>query len=169
MLASRAGPPGPRPPGQGRLWPLLLLVLVLVVGGCAQPGTSGSHAAESDASTPPATVTVGPADGGRTVDLAVGDRLVVQLTTTESPSRPQPAWALRLPPSTVLRRVQGDPNATQVVLVADQPGTVRLVLVRRFGCDPPRLCPLAGPSDSQSERMRPPLERPSVTITIRVR
>ena len=169
MLTARAARPGTGWPGQGRLWPLLLPVLVLVVGGCAQLGTGGSHAAASASSTSPAIVTVVPADGGRTVDLTVGDRLVVQLTTIKSPSRPQPAWALRSPPSTVLRRIQGNPNATQVALMADQPGTVRLVLVRRFGCDPPRLCPLAGPSDSQSERMRPPLERPSVTITIRVR
>ena len=156
-------------PRRERPWPFVLPVLVLVVSGCAQPGTGRSHTAASATSTPPATVTVGPGDGGRTVDLTVGDRLVVQLTTTKSPSRHQPAWALRSPPSTVLRRVQGNPNATQVTLVADQPGTVRLVLVRRFGCDPPRRCPVAGPSDGQSERMRPPLERPTVTITVRVR
>jgi hypothetical protein len=169
MLASQAGRPGPRPPSRGRLWPLLLAILALAVGGCAQPGTGVSRAAAAATSTPPATVTVGPADGGRTVDLTVGDRLLVQLTTTKAPSRLQPAWVLRSLPSTVLRRIQGSPNATQATLVADRPGTVRLVLVKRFGCEPPRRCPVARPPDSQSERMRPPLERPTVTITVRVR
>ena len=168
MLTSRAARPGLRWPGQGTLWPLVLPVLVLVVGGCGQPGAGVSRAAATP-STSPATVTVGPADGGRTVGLTVGDRLVVQLTTTMSPLRPQPAWALRSPPSTVLRWVQGNPNAAQVALMAHQPGTVRLVLVKRLGCVPPRRCPVAGPSDSQSERMRPPLERPTVTITLRVK
>jgi hypothetical protein len=168
MLASRAGRPGPHWGGQGRLWPLLLPVLVLVVGGCAQPGTGEPRAAAAKPSLSPTTVTVGPADGGRTVNLKVGDRLIVQLYTTMPPSRLRPGWVLRSPPSTVLRRVEGSPDATQVVLVADQPGTVRLVLVKRFGCDPPLRCPVAGPS-GQSERMRPPVERPTVTITVRVR
>jgi len=168
MPTSRAARPGPRRPGRERRWPLLLPVLVLVVGGCAQPGTGASGAAASATSTPPATVRVGPEDGGRAVDLEVGDRLTVQLTSRTSPSRLRPAWTLRSPPSKVLRRVQGDPDATEVVLIADQPGTVRLVLVKRLGCDPPLRCPVAGPS-GQSERMRPPLERPAVTITVRVR
>jgi hypothetical protein len=168
MVTSEAARPGPRWPGRERRWALLLPVLVLAVGGCAQPGTGASGAAASATSTPAATVTVGPDDGGRAVDLGVGDRLIVQLTSTTSPSRLRPAWTLRSPPSKVLGRVPGAPDATQVVLVADQPGTVRLVLVKRLGCDPPLRCPVAGPS-GQSERMRPPLERPTVTITVRVR
>ena len=147
---------------------MLLPVLVLVIGGCAQPGTGEPRAAAAKPSLSPTTVTVGPADGGRTVTLKVGDRLIVQLYTTMPPSRLRPGWVLRSPPSTVLRRVEGSPDATQVVLVADQPGTVRLVLVKRFGCDPPLRCPVAGPS-GQSERLRPPVERPTVTITVRVR
>jgi hypothetical protein len=168
MLASRAGAAGASPGGQGRLWPLLLPVLVLVVGGCAQPGTVEPRVVAAKPSLPPTTVTVGPADGGRTVNLKVGDRLIVRLNTAMPPSRLRPGWVLRSPPSTVLRRVEGSPDATQVMLVADQPGTVRLVLVKRFGCDPPLRCPVAGPS-SQSEPMRPPVERPTVTITVRVR
>jgi hypothetical protein len=121
-------------------------------------------------STPPATVMVGPDDGGRTVDLEVGDRLIVQLDTAKLPSRFLPAWTLRMPPSEVLKRVQGGPEATRVVLVANGPGTVRLVLVKRLGCAPPLRCPVAaaGPS-GQSERMRPPLAGATVVITVRVR
>jgi hypothetical protein len=53
----------------------------------------------------------------------------------------------------------------RVVLIAEAPGTVRLLLLQRRNCDPPRLCPMAEPS-GQSERMHRPL--PAVTITIRV-
>jgi hypothetical protein len=169
MLTSRAARTGFRWLGQGRRWPLVLLLLVLVVSGCAQPGGGVSHAAGSATSTPPATVTVGPPDGGRTVDLRVGDRLIVQLTTRTSSSRLGPAWTLRSPASEVLRRVPGNPAATRVVFVADQPGTARLVLVKRLGCYPPLRCPVAGPTGSESERMRPPLNGVTVPITVRVR
>jgi hypothetical protein len=146
-----------------RLWALLLPVLAVALAGCAQPGTGSPRAAAAS----PATVTVGPADGGRTVDLEVGDRLVVQLTTATPPAPLRPAWTLRLSPSGELRRVPGDPAATRVVLVADRPGTVRVMLAKRYGCEPPLRCPVAQPL-GQSERMRPPLERPTVTITVRV-
>ena len=169
MPTSGAGQPGLRWPGwEGRLWPWLLPVLVLMVTGCAQPGSAPARAAAATTSPPSATLTVGPDDGGRTVDLKVGDRLIVELNTITPPSRFRPAWTLRSPPSTVLQRVPGGPDATRVVLVADRPGTVRLVLVKRFGCDPPLRCPVAGPS-TQSERMRPPLQRATVVITVRVR
>jgi hypothetical protein len=168
MATSHSARPGPRRPGQERLWALLLAALSLVAGACAQPGTGATGSATSATSTAPATVTVGPDGGGRTVDLEVGDRLIVQLTSRTSPSRLRPAWMLRSPPSRALRRVQGNPDAIQVVFVADQPGTVRLVLVKRYGCDPPLRCPVAEPL-GQSERMRPPLERPTVAITVRVR
>jgi hypothetical protein len=123
----------------------------VAVAGCAEPDHSGA----TIASTPPATVIVGPADGGRTVDLEVGDRLIVQLHTGRRPSRLPPAWMVRLPPSKVLKRIQGDPDAARVVLVADGPGTVRLLLVKRTSCAPPLRCPLAAaaPTD-QRGRMR---------------
>lgn len=167
MLTSRAAPPRFGWLGQGRRWPFVLPLLILVVSGCAQPGAGDSHAA-SATSAPSATVTVGPSDGGHIVGLKVGDRLIVQLTSRTSPSHLRPAWTLRSPPSGVLRRVRGNPDATEVVFVAHQLGTVRLVLVKRYGCDPPRRCPVAGPLSSESERMRPPLERPTIAITIRV-
>ena len=160
-----------RPPRQGgkvRRWALLLPILVLAAGGCARQGT-GMPQAAAKVATSPAAVTVGPADGGRTVDLDVGDRLIVQLTGTTPPSRLRPGWTLRAPASKVLRRVPGDPDATRVVFVADQPGTVRLVLVRRLGCYPPLRCPVAGPASNESERMRPPLNGVTVPITVRVR
>jgi hypothetical protein len=146
-----------------RRWALLLPVLALALAGCAHPGTGSPRTAAAS----PATVTVAPADGGRTVNLEIGDRLVVQLTTATPPAPLRPTWTLRLPPSGVLRRVPGDPDATRVVLVADRPGTVRVVLAKRYGCEPPLRCPVAQPL-GQSERMRPPLERPTVTITVRV-
>jgi hypothetical protein len=168
MLTSRAAPPRFRWLGQGRRWPLVLPLLMVLVSGCAQPGAGLSHAAASATSVPSATVTVGPNDGGRTVGLKVGERLIIQLSSRTSPSRLRPAWTLRAPPAGVLRRVQGNSDATEVVFVADQLGTVRLVLVKRYGCDPPLRCPAAGPLSSESERMRPPLERPTATITVRV-
>jgi hypothetical protein len=102
------------------------------------------------------------------VDLNVRDRLLVELTGTTPPSRFRPAWTLRAPASKVLQRVPGNPDATRVMFVADQPGTVQLVLVR-LGCYPPLRCPVAGPGASESERMRPPLNGVTVAITVRVR
>jgi hypothetical protein len=153
-----------------RLWALLLPALALVLTGCAQPGTGTPRPAPATASSSPATVMVGPDDGGRTVDLKVGDRLIVQLDTDRRPARVPPPWTLRMPPSNVLKRIQGDPDAPRVVLVADAPGTVRLLLVKRAGCSPPLRCPVAaaGPT-GQSERMRPPLAGATVDITVRVR
>lgn len=169
MLTARTEQARPRRQGcELRRWALLLPILVLAASGCAQRGTGTSQAAAKGAASP-ATVTVGPTDGGRTVDLNVGDRLIVELIGTTSPSRLRPAWTLRVPSSKPLRRVPGNPDATRVVFVADQPGTVRLVLVRRLGCYPPLRCPVAGPSASESERMRPPLNGVTVPITVRVR
>ena len=169
MLTARTVQARPRRQGwEVRRWALLVPILVLAATGCAQKGTGTTQGAAKVA-TSPATVTVGPTDGGRTVDLRVGDRLIVQLTGTTPPSRLRPAWTLRSPASKVLRRVPGNPTATRVVFVADQPGTVRLVLVRRLGCYPPLRCPVAGPTGSESERMRPPLNGVTVPITVQVR
>jgi len=155
----------------GSLWPPLLVVLALVVvAGCAQPGTQTLATDPATTSTtPPTTVTVGPNDDGRTVNLKVGDRLIVQLQTTKRPSKFPPAWTLRPPPSKVLKRVQGNLTPTQAVFVADGSGTVRLLLVKRQGCAPPLHCPLAADPSGQREQMHPPLPPLVVTITIRVR
>jgi hypothetical protein len=147
-----------------RRWLLPIVVLALAAGGCAQPGT---QATDETAATPaePATVTIGPDDSGKTVDLKVGDRLVVELRAAKQPSRFPRAWTLEVPRSKVLKRVDRDSTFMRVVLIAEAPGTVRLLLLQRGSCDPPRLCPMAEPS-GQSERMHRPL--PAVTITIRV-
>ena len=171
MRSAQLGLPAPlQPERKRRLWPLFLAILALAVTGCAQAGTGTGSAGTVPASRSPATVTVGPDDGGRTVDLEVGDRLVVQLQTAGRPSRFPPLWTLRLPPSTALERLPGDPDATRVVLVAAGPGTVRLLLVKRASCAPPLRCPVAaaGPT-GQRERMRPPLAGVTVVITVRVR
>ena len=153
-----------------RPWAVLLPALALLVASCAQPGTGTSRSGPATASSSPATVMVGPDDGGRTVNLELGDRLIVQLQTDRRPSRFPPPWTLRLPPPKVLERVRGDPDATRVVLVAAGPGAVRLLLVKRASCLPPLRCPVAaaGPT-GQSERMRPPLAGVTVVITVRVR
>jgi hypothetical protein len=152
-----------------RLWPLLLPILALVVvAGCAEPGTQTLKADPAPISIPSATVTVGPNDDGRTVDLKVGDRLIVELHAAKQPLRFPPAWTLRSPPSMVLKRVPGDSTPTRVVLVAEAPGTVRLVLVKRQGCGPPLRCPLVADPSGQRERMHPPLSPWVVTITVRV-
>jgi len=171
MLTSRRGLPASlRQDQKRRVWPLLVAVLALAVTGCEQPGTGMGRSDAATTSTPPATVMVGPDDGGRTVDLGVGDRLIVQLDTAKLPSRFLPGWTLRLPPSEVLKRVQGGPETTRVVLVADGPGTVRLLLVKRASCAPPLRCPLAAASPtSERARMRPPLAGVTVVITVRVR
>jgi hypothetical protein len=171
MRSARLGLPAPpRPERKQRLWLLLLAILALQVTGCAQAGTGTGSAGTVPASRSPATVTVGPDDGGRTVDLQVGDRLIVQLYTGRQPSQFGPAWTLRVPPSMVLERVPGDPEATGVVLIAKEPGTVRLVLVKRVGCAPPLRCPVAAPGPTgQREPTRPPLAGATVVITVRVR
>jgi hypothetical protein len=169
MLTARTEQARPRRQGwEVRRWALLLPILVLAATGCAPQGT-GTPQAAAKVATSPATVTVGPTDGGKTVDLRVGDRLIVQLTGTTPPARLRPAWTLRAPASKVLQRVPGNPAATRVVFVADQPGTVQLILVERLGCYPPLRCPVAGPTGSESERMRPPHNGLTVPITVRVR
>ena len=172
MPILRSRPPEPIQQAQtGSLWPPLLAVLVLVVvTGCAPPDTQTLATDQATTSTPPpTTVTVGPRDDGRTVNLKVGDWLIVQLQTTRRPSKFPPAWMLRPPPSKVLERVQGKPVPTQVVFVADGAGTVRLILVKRLGCYPPLRCPLAAQAFGQSEQMHPPLPTAMVIITVRVR
>jgi len=143
-----------------RRW-LLPIVVLAVAGGCGQPGTQ----ALGDAAAEPATVTVGPNDSGKTVDLEVGDHLVVELNTAKQPSRFSRVWTLEVPRSKVLKRIDGDSTLTRVVLIAEAPGTVQLLLLQRRSCDPPAQCPMADPS-GQSERMNPPL--PAAAITIRV-
>jgi hypothetical protein len=169
MLTARTEQAKPRRQSRkGRRWVLLLPIFVLVAGGCAQPGTGTPQAAAKPAASP-ATVTVGPSDGGRTVDLTIGDRLIVELTGSTPVSRVRPAWTLRAPASKVLQRVPGNPDATRVMFVADQPGTVQLILVKRLGCYPPLRCPVAAPGAGASERMRPPLNGVTSPITVRVR
>ena len=143
---------------------LLAVVVAAVAAGCAQPGTQALGAGQAGGA-PPATVTVGPADDGKTVDLRVGDRLVVELNAAKPQSRPPRTWRLQLPRTTVLRRVDSASTLTRVVLAAEAPGTVRLLLSHRRSCDPPLQCPMAEPT-RQSERMAPPLA--AVVITIRV-
>ena len=171
MPTLRPGRPEPVRQGHtGSLWPPLLVILALVVvTGCAQPGAQTLAADPGTTSTPPATITVGPNDGGRTVDLKVGDRLIVQLSTARRPSRFPPAWMVRSPPSKVLKRVQGNLTPTQAVFVADGPGTVRLLLVKREGCSPPLRCPLAAQALGQSEQRHPPLPTAMAIIAVRVR
>jgi hypothetical protein len=147
-----------------RRW-LLPLAVLAVAASCAQPGTQGLGASEAATSAAPATVTVGPADGGKTVDLQVGNRLIVELSAAKQPSRFSRFWRLQVPPTKVLKRIDRDSTLTRVVLVAEAPGTVRLLLYQRRSCDPPLLCPMADPS-GQSERMSPPLA--AIAITIRV-
>ena len=150
-----------RHPRAASRW-LLPVVVLVVVGGCAQPATQ----ALGEAAATAATVTVGPGDSGKTVDLAVGDHLVVELDAAKQPGRIWRPWRLQLPRTTVLKRVDRDSTLTRVVLVAEVPGAVRLLLVQQ-SCGPPLLCPMAAPS-GQGERMRPPLLHP-VAITVRVR
>jgi len=83
----------------------------------------------------------------------------------KQPTRFPRIWTLELPRSKVLKRIDPDSTFTRVALIAGAPGTVRLLLLQRRSCDPPRLCPMAEPS-GQSERMHRPL--PAVAITIRV-
>lgn len=155
--------PTPRPiawPGRAGRW-LGLLVLLVLAGGCAEPlGAEGADAARA-----PATVTVSPADRGKTVDLTVGDRLIVDLRQGTQPARLGRPWRLQLSPTTVLRRIADQSSLTRVVLAAEAPGTVQLLLVQQ-SCGPPLRCPMAPPA-GQSERMhRPNL---ALAITVRVR
>jgi hypothetical protein len=143
--------------------PILALV---VIAGCARPGTQTVSVDATTASPAPAIVTVGPNDDGRTVDLKVGDRLVVELHAAKQPSRFPPAWTVGSLPPKLLKRIPGDSTPTRVVFVAEAPGMVQLVLIQRLSCAPPLHCPLAAGPSGRSERIHPPL--PAVVITIRV-
>ena len=99
MLTARTEQAGPHQQGwELRRWSLLLPILVLAASGCAQQGSAMPQAAKAAA---PATVTVGPTDGGRTVDLKVGDQLIVELTGTLMPPGSLPvrpgSWTDMLP------------------------------------------------------------------------
>jgi hypothetical protein len=144
---------------------LLFVVVAAVAAGCAQPGNQ-ALGADQGGGVRPTTITVGPADDGKTVDLQVGDRLAVELKAAKRQSRSLGTWRLQVPRTNVLRRVDRASTLTRVVLAAEAPGTVRLLLHHRRSCDPPLQCPMAEPT-RQSERMAPPL--PAVAITIRVR
>jgi hypothetical protein len=154
-----------RPPGARRAW-LLLSILAVVVAGCAQPGTSTSAGNPAAAVRSSATIVVGPDDDGRTYDLRVGERLIVELRQTGQRSR-RSTWTLRSPPSTVLKRLDRDSGPTRVMFVAQAAGTVRLVLLKPRGCQPPLRCPMVDPS-GESQGMHPPLPTLVVTIAIRV-
>jgi hypothetical protein len=164
MPTPRLGPVGTQRHRRAASRWLLPILVLMVVGGCAQPGTP----APGEAAATPATVTVGPGDSGKTVDLNVGDHLLVELNAAKQPtrlSRLSRPWRLVLPPTTVLQRVDRDSTRTRVVLAAEAPGTVRLLLMQQ-SCGPPLLCPMAAPA-GHSERMQPPLLHP-VAITVRV-
>jgi hypothetical protein len=67
MLTARTEQARPRRQGwEVRRWTLLLPILVLAATGSVQQGTGTPQAAKGATSL--ATVTVGPTDGGRTVD-----------------------------------------------------------------------------------------------------
>jgi hypothetical protein len=132
--------------------------LAVLVSGCAQPGTSTFACGPAVASGSATTIVAGPDDDGRTYHLRVGERLVVEL---------RPTWALRPPPSTVLKRLDRDSDPTRVTFLAQAAGTVQLVLLKPRGCQPPLRCPLADPSGT-SQGMHPPLPAVVVTITIQV-
>jgi hypothetical protein len=93
----------------------------------------------------------------------VGARLVGALSAAKRQPRALGTWRLQVPRTTVLKRIEAASTLTRVVLAAEAPGTVRLLLSHRRSCDPPLQCPMAGPT-GPSERM--PL--PAVVITIRV-
>jgi hypothetical protein len=160
MLTPRLGPVGSQRRGRAaRRW--LLAIVVLAVAGCAQPGAR----AVGGAVPPPATVTVGPGDAGKTVNLRVGDHLVVELSAARQPVRLLRPWKLQVPPSRVLQRLDRDSTLTRAVLVAEAPGTVRLLLLPGERCDPPLACPMIGASGQNDRTHRPSLGLP---IIIRV-
>ena len=71
MLTSRTEQARPRRQGwEVRRWALLLPILVLAATGCAQQGT-GTPQVAAKVATSPATVTVGPTDGGRIRSLSL--------------------------------------------------------------------------------------------------
>jgi hypothetical protein len=75
-----------------------------------------------------------------------------------------PPTAIRVP-----ERVPGDPDAARVVLVAEEPGTVRVALVIGAGCAPPLRSPVAAGPTGQREPTRPPLAGAAVAMTVRMR
>jgi hypothetical protein len=138
----------------------------VLLSGCAQPSTSTFAGGPAVASGSATTIVVGPDDDGKTYHLRVGERLVVELGPTSQPSR-RSTWTLRPPPSTALKRLDRDSDPTRVTFLAQAAGTVRLVLLKPRGCQPPLRCPLADPSGA-SQGIHPPLPTLVVTITIQV-
>ena len=97
-----------RSPGQVaiRRW-LLSVVLAAVAAGCAQPGNQALGASQAGGA-PPATVTIGPADDGKTVDLQVSDRLAVELKAASTNGRVEVDGALPLKSEKGGRRVEAE-------------------------------------------------------------
>jgi hypothetical protein len=126
----------------------------------------GRHHRRTEPQRPPL---LGPAPRADADAIDTAPVTTTSPATTKPPSKSPPAWMLRPPPSKVLKRVQGKPDPTQVVFVADGAGTVRLTLVKRLGCYPPLRCPLAAQALGQSEQMHPPLPTAMAIIAVRVR
>jgi hypothetical protein len=108
-----------------------------------------------------AVVRLGPADSGRTVTVAVGDRMQVIL----SGGRLTGDWALASFPRPALAQDAGGAPFGGVALVARQPGSGQVVLVRVLcgpAVDPPS-CPGSsgvGPGQTSPTRW-------AVTVTVR--
>ncbi len=107
---------------------------LLVLGACGKlTGASGGS-----------TVTVGRADTGKTVTMAVGDALVVDLGPAPTPLPAAPAWKLYRYPTQVLTLVTSDPSAGRFEFRARAAGTGQMLVLNVFACGPPMEPQVAG-------------------------
>ena len=90
------------------------------------------------------TTTVGRADTGKAVTMAVGDTLVVDLGPAPTPLPAAPAWKLYRYPTQVLTLVTSDPSAGRFEFRAKAAGTGQVLVVNLFACGPPMEPKVAG-------------------------
>jgi len=147
------------------------LTAVAVVGALLGAGCAAK--AISSGSSEGRTVVLHYADLGRTVDLRVGDALVVDLRTGVSASL---TWALGAYPKAALRVTGTDPDTRIFRFAAVGPGSGALIVQDSISCPggdaspggPPRACPFAGGQKPTSIPAQPDLVIRPFSVTVRV-
>ena len=148
---------------QCAIWSMAAVVgLAILAAGCARPSPQEYQGASQ---RQPTMVNIGVRDVGRTVELAVGDRLVVVLPPAGPPG--SDPWTLTYPIE-LLASVGGGQSSQRRELVARATGTGRIVISAPWSCrQREEPCPLADSAISPERRIVSRTSRFPITILIR--